>query len=160
MKRKILWVEDGAFSELSHLAAALYVTGDYNLVIAENASEGFRHLMDKEFDAVIMDIRLPPGSDPYFLELYFSNRESKIASRLGMAVIERALKSSAEKARAWIRPERFGVYTVESGGEVAEELGALGVEIFYQKTTKTSRDFLIHIIEEIVESARQKRGAR
>ena len=58
MKRKVLWVEDNAFSDLTALAGALYVTGDYNLVVASDASDGFRYLMQKEFDAVIMDIRI------------------------------------------------------------------------------------------------------
>jgi DNA-binding NarL/FixJ family response regulator len=160
MKLKVLWVEDGAFSDLAQLSAPLYVSGDYNLVIAEDASEGFRYLMDKEFDAVVMDIRLPPGSDPYFSNLYFNRGVTKVAARLGMAVLERALRPSAENARAWIRPERFGVYTVESSREVAEELDALGVKVYYQKTARTPRDVLVKIVEEIVEAARRKRGAR
>lgn len=159
-KVKVLWVEDGAFAELSQLAVPLYTTGDYNLVIAEDASEGFRQLMGKEFDAVIMDIRLPPGNDPYFLDLYYKRNKSKVAARLGMAVLKRALSPSAENTRAWIRPERFGVYTVESRREMAEELDALGVKVYYQKTELTSRGDLIKIVEEIVESSRQKKGAR
>src|SRR5438105_597952 len=140
MKRKVLWVEDSAFSDLTVLAGALYMTGDYNLVVAANASDGFRYIMEKEFDAVIMDIRLPPGNDPYFESLYNSSQGSKTSARLGIAVLERALKPSAENARAWISPERFGVLTVESRREVKEELVALGVNVYYQKTARMPRD--------------------
>jgi hypothetical protein len=162
MKRKVkvLWVEDGAFAELSLLSAPLYTTSDYDLVIAEDASEGFRYLMAREFDAVVMDIRLPPGNDPYFLELYFNQRESKVAARLGMAVLERALRPSAENARAWIKPERFGVFTVESSKELKEELDSLGVTTFVQKTERIRRDVLIKLVEEIVGSSRREGGAR
>ncbi len=160
MKRKVLWVEDGAFSDLTALAGALYMTGDYNLVVAANASDGFRYLLEKEFDAVIMDIRLPPGNDPYFERIYNSSQGSRTSARLGIAVLKRALKPSAENARAWIRPERFGVFTVENRIEVAGELDALGVKVYYQKTTRMPKDVLVEIVEEIMKASRQKRGAR
>lgn len=159
-KRKVLWVEDGAFSDLTYLAGPLYTSGDYNLIVALDASEGFRYLMEKEFDAVIMDIRLPPGTDPYFVKLYNVSSESKNAARLGMAVLERVLEPSGEVMPEWIKDYRFGVFTVEGGKEVKEELDSLGVTVFVQKTTRTPRDVLIKIVEEIVKSARRKEGAR
>jgi CheY-like chemotaxis protein len=160
MKRKILWVEDGAFSDLTYLAGPLYASGDYSLVIASDASQGFRYLKEKEFDAVIMDIRLPPGNDPYFVNLYNISRESKNAARLGMAVLERVLKPSGEAMPGWIKAERFGVFTVESSKEVMDELDSMGVTVFVQKTTRTPRDVLIKIAEVIMEASRRKRSVR
>lgn len=157
MKRKVLWVEDGAFSDLTVLTGALYMTGDYNLVIATNASDGFRYLMEKEFDVVIMDIRLPPGNDLYFQNLFNSNLRSRTSTRLGIAVLERALKPSAENARAWISPERFGVFTVESREEIEEDLDGLGIKVYYQKTARMPQDVLVEIVEEIM---RPTRGLR
>lgn len=160
MKRKILWVEDGAFSDLIDTVGPLYASGDYNLVVAPDASQGFRYLMEKEFDAVIMDIRLPPGKDPYFVNIYNVSGESKTAARLGMAVMERVLKPSGEAIPEWVKAERFGVLTVESSVEVRAELDSLGVKVYRQKTARTPRDILINIAEEIMEASRRKRGAR
>ena len=75
-------------------------------------------------------------------------------------MLERALKPSAENARAWIRPERFAVFTVESRGEVEQELDALGVTAYYQKKTRMPRDVLVEIVEGIMKASRQKRGGR
>lgn len=160
MKSRVLWVEDGAFSELMPLSSPVYTSGDYDLVIALDASEGFRYLMEKKFDAVIMDIRLPPGRDPYFIERYKNWNASKGSARLGLALLHRILKpSEGQKIPAWITPEHFAVFTVEGNTELEHELKYLGIKVYYQKAETINKLTLIEIIEKVRKVVRQKKEA-
>jgi DNA-binding NarL/FixJ family response regulator len=158
MKHKVLWVEDGAFSDLVRLSAPVYVSGEYDLVTAIDASEGFHYLMEKEFNAVIVDIRLPPGRNPEFISLY-NRRGSRDAARLGLALLRRVLQPPAgQKTPPWIRADLFGVFTVEGKAEVQPELLSLGVKVYQQKTERMSKTVLIDIIENIRKVAQRNRG--
>lgn len=150
MKSRILWIEDGAFSEMKWLTAPVYFSGLYELVIASTASEGYDYLMRKEFHAVIVDIRLPPGNDPFFIKA-FSHQQSKVAARLGLVLLNRVLKPSGQQAvPGWISPKRFGVFTVESQEELSPYLEELGIEVFRQKTETLPKTEILHIVEEIL----------
>jgi hypothetical protein len=154
-KHNVLWIEDGAFAEMSQMSAPIYVSGKYDLVIAENAPEGLQQLMrkDKEFGTIIVDIRLPPGDDEQFLKIYLDKNESKVAARLGLALlkcvltdVENSLIPSHHK-----EAKRFGIFTVEGRGELADDLKALNLEgvKIYQKTETNDKDTLHQIIEDI-----------
>jgi hypothetical protein len=156
-KHNVLWVEDGAFAEMSQMSAPIYVSGKYDLVIAENATEGLRELMqkDKEFDTIIVDIRLPPGDDEDFLKLYYNRNENKVAARLGLSLLKRVLKD--EDSQIPLRhkeAKRFGIFTVEGPAELVDDLKALDLENVkvYQKKETHSKDTLLEIIEDIKSS--------
>jgi hypothetical protein len=156
-KHNVLWVEDGAFAEMSQMSAPIYVSGKYDLVIAENATEGLRELMrkDKEFDTIIVDIRLPPGDDEDFLKLYYNRNESKVAARLGLSLLERVLKDEGNLIpRRHKEVKRFGIFTVEGPAELVDDLKALDLEELkvYQKKETHSKDTLLEIIEAIKSS--------
>src|ERR1051325_6517932 len=122
MKHAVLWVEDGAYAEMAYMSSPLHVSGRYDLVIALSATEGLQQLTraDKQFDAIIVDIRLPPGNDEEFLRLYRQRGESRVASRLGLSLLNRVLKNGAsEGVPEWHRrAEKFGVFTVEGRDEL------------------------------------------
>lgn len=154
-KHNVLWIEDGAFAEMDRMSAPIYVSGEYDLVIAIDATEGLHALMrsDKEFDTIIIDIRLPPGEDPEFLKLYYNRGESKVAARLGLALLELVLKDGEKNQ---IPPhhreaQRFGIFTVEGPGELEDDLKALELEDLkvYQKRETNSKYMLREIIEDI-----------
>jgi len=65
MKTKVLWVEDSARLELRNLTGPIYISGEYDMNLAEDATTAVRYLLTKEYDAVILDMRLPPGIDDY-----------------------------------------------------------------------------------------------
>ena len=154
-KHNVLWIEDGAFAEMSQMSAPIYVSGKYDLVIAETATEGLQELMrtDKEFGTIIIDIRLPPGDDKDFLKIYYDKNESKVAARLGLALLKRVLKDEENNL---VPPhhrdvKRFGIFTVEGHGELVDDLKALELQDIkvYQKTEMNSKDTLREIIEDI-----------
>jgi DNA-binding NtrC family response regulator len=74
-KIKVLWVEDSARLDLPHLAAPIYMDGNYDLVVAETVSDGIAHIQNENFDAIIVDIRIPPGDDPRWIKQYHKSPE-------------------------------------------------------------------------------------
>lgn len=155
MKHKVLWIEDGAFAELSQMSAPLYVSGKYDLTIAIDATEGLQHLQrkDKRFETIIVDIRLPPGTDPTFVQLYYDRGESKVAARLGLSLLNRVLNNWEEIGipEYHRKTEKFGIFTVEGHKELEGDLKRLKLERIkvYQKTEMNSKYMLRDIIEEI-----------
>ncbi len=153
MKHKVLWVEDGAFSELKDMSGLIYVSGKYDLAIALNATEGLRQLMrkDKVFETVIVDIRIPPGSDEKFVKLYRDQGESKVGARLGLALLDRVLTNGAREGVPQPHREagKFGIFTVEGRDELTEAMERLGIKVYHQKMETNSKSKLRDIIEEI-----------
>jgi hypothetical protein len=156
MKHKVLWIEDGAFAEMQFMSAPIYVSGEYDLVIALNATEGFQYLAQKEkrFETIIVDIRLPPGDDEEFTRLFNNRAESKAAARLGLALLKRVIDDGERFGvpKHHCEPERFGIFTVEGPNELAEDLKKLRITVCHQKTELNKKTEVIEIIEEIRKS--------
>lgn len=161
-KIKVLWIEDGAFVEVSKLTGPLYTSGKYNLVIALNASDGIKAIKKNEFDVVIVDIRIPPGSDPAWKGVVARSRTDKIQTRLGLNLLYSLLKPDLVKEKItltgipeWVsmHPERFGVLTVEDERDIVEDLEKLGLpeESFTRKKSKMPVTALLDLIERIVQ---------
>jgi len=136
----------------------VYLDGRYDLVVAEDVSRAIRHLQRREFDAIIVDIRLPPGDDSAWIQLYRKSGADKVAARLGLRMLATILNSpDAEVTRdgnlSWITPERIGVLTVESYNEVKEKLEAYGIQQsqFRQKRADAPETLLLDIIESVLE---------
>lgn len=158
MKHRVLWIEDGAFAEMQFMSAPIYVSGKYDLVIALNATDGLEQLLQKEkrFETIIVDIRLPPGNDEEFTNLFNDRADSKAAARLGLALLKRVLKRGEQIGVPDYhrQPHRFGIFTVEGPNELAEDLNELGITVCHQKTELNSKNEVITIIEEIRKSAK------
>jgi hypothetical protein len=167
MRSKILWVEDQTSEDLVELAACVYATGKYDLVVAGDATEAIRQLIRSEYDAVVVDVRIPPGIHPVWTRLFNKRGEDKTSARLGLAVLqsvlrpERAPVSLGLQVPTWI-PQgnfRFGMLTVEARVDFATELEELGVLVYRQKTVETHRTVLLEVIEEILRMSQGTRRA-
>ncbi|MCK4765380.1 MAG: hypothetical protein KAW12_24475 [Candidatus Aminicenantes bacterium] len=160
MKYKVLWIEDGAFVEVSNFAGPVLISKKYDLQVALNASDAVKKIKTTEFDAVVVDIRIPPGDDPEWETLYIKSRHSKIEARLGIEILFGLLspKDSAIKIADiphWVSPKKFGIFTVESEDGLKKELNELGGILFKQKKTNMSNSALLDLIEEIIGSSEQ-----
>lgn len=165
MKRNVLWIEDGAHGEMSELAGPFNTRVNYHLVIAVDASEGISYIMQAEFDAVIVDIRLPPGDDEAWIDIHNSFGENQNASRLGLLVLRSLLKPRESEVKhkhvpPWVRAELFGVLTVENQSEVEGDLRRLGIdiEVFRQKTRRSSENMLLELTERVLARAKASEG--
>jgi CheY-like chemotaxis protein len=156
MTHKVLWIEDGAYGDLPDLIGPVVVEGSYDLDIALDATEGVRKILRTEYDCVIVDIRLPPGEDRRWIDIYNHPRKNKDAARLGLLVLRSLLKPEKsglklEGIKEWVVASRFGVLTVENQGEVENDLKELdiGINVYRQKNRRPSVNTLLELIEAV-----------
>lgn len=155
--KKILWIEDEATGDMRNLAGPLYDGGQYDLVVAFDATEGVRQMMKSEFDAVVVDIRLPPGSDQRWIELYYQFGQNKPMARLGLQMLYSLLKPKHDGVThdlipAWITPDRFGLLTVEGKEEVEGDLKNLNIQVYKQKAETLPFTALLDIVKDILDN--------
>ena len=157
MRRKILWVEDGAFIEVSSFTGPLFTSAKYDLDVALNVTDAIRKIKETEFDAVIVDIRIPPGLDRAWENLYSESGYNKIGARLGIQLLFSLLKPGMSEVKlenipSWVSPEKFGVFSVESVEEVKKELKQLDISLnhFQQKITTMPKTALLELIEKVI----------
>ncbi|MFC2155302.1 hypothetical protein ACFLRB_02270 [Acidobacteriota bacterium] len=158
MKYKVLWIEDGARSEVSSFAGAVFTSMKYDLEVVLDVSDAVRKILNAEYDAVIVDIRIVPGSASKWKNLYSQVGKDKDNARLGMHLLFSLLKPDQaavelENIPSWILPKRFGVFTVEGKGEVKDELEELGVNFYLQKQTNLPHTALLDFIEKIINTS-------
>lgn len=152
MKTKVLWVEDSARLELRNLTGPIYISGEYDMNLAEDATTAVRYLLTKEYDAVILDMRLPPGIDDYWINIYRERGEDKADARLGLELAEWVLNSRTDfpnKPPLWIKPHHVGVFTVENDSNLHEKLGHLSIYVYEHKMAGLPDTILVDIITRI-----------
>lgn len=163
MKIKFLWIEDNARTDLKHLLAPVIMSGKYDPVVAPTVAEGVYRMKQTEFAAVVVDIRLLPGSDRAWETLYTKLGREKGTARLGLCLlyslfgprIDDVKIEDSEGKLAWIDPKRFGVLTVEDlEGELGEALRSFHITVYEQKTSYTSNTTLLKIVERILAGAK------
>lgn len=158
MKHKVLWIEDGAHGDLPDLIAPVNVEGFYDLTIAFNATQAIEQLLAQQYGAVIVDIRLPPGDDQRWIDVYNAPETNPNAERLGLLIMRSLLKPQESEVKLesvpnWIRAELIGVLTVENQDEVQKDLDDLGITVYRQKNKKPSPNTLLDLIRTVMETA-------
>ena len=164
MKQKVLWVEDGAHGDLPDLIAPVNVEGSYALTIAFNATEAISNLVANKYSAVIVDIRLPPGDDQRWIDIYNSPDTNKNAERLGLLILRSLLQPEKSEVKIprvpWISADVIGVLTVENQDEVQGDLDELKIKVYRQKNKKPSPNTLLKLIREVMENATRSVNAQ
>jgi hypothetical protein len=160
MRYKVLWIEDGAFVQVEHFTGPVLLTREYDLNVAIDVSDAVEQIKNIEFDAVIVDIRLPPGMDPEWEALYINSGDKKSSARLGIQLLFSLLKPGKasiklEKIPPWISPAKFGIFTVESKEEVNAELEELNIKCYQQKKTGLPKTALLELIERVIDNSKK-----
>lgn len=160
MKRKhpILWIEDGARFDLPYLAAPVYMDGGYDLFVAETIADGITHLQRREFDAIIMDIRVPPGNNAQWNKIYKEAGRNKVTARLGLKLLYSLLNHPEAEIKLparpdWITAKKIGVLTVESYPELKDHLDKLGITVYQQKHANIADVVLLDLIKQVLEKS-------
>ena len=153
-KIRALWIDDGAITDLVELTGPVYASGRYTLDIAANISEAIAEIQRREFDAVIVDIRLPPGNLPEWIELYRRGGQSRAAAHLGLDFLDSCLRAKPavplNPRPAWLSPDRFAVFSVEEREVVEAQVKSLGVKVYHVKEVDPPRRTLIDLIEKVL----------
>ena len=151
MKTRVLWVEDSARLELRNLLGPVNINGEYDLCLAEDATSAMRHLQTAVYDAVILDMRIPPGVDEHWIRLYRERDEDKATARLGLELAKWMFDghSFPYSSPTWIKPYQVGVFTVENDFALREHLKNLQIKVFEHKIASIPDNILIDLIERI-----------
>lgn len=150
--KKVLWIEDDAFNELARLATAVHFEADFDLQYAVSATEAMDKLCGCEYDAVVVDVRIPPGDDPRWAALYYKAGADNKAARLGVQVLQNVLGREKE----WVaglpvaarNPKLYGVLSVDSWQDIRLDLEPVGVTLYRNKNE--DKRVLLTIIEAIL----------
>jgi len=159
-KTRVLWIEDSAHNENTILAVPVHLSGRYDLTIALNATDGMAELLQRDYEVVVVDIRIPPGEDPRWLKIYYYLFNSKKPIRLGLRLLQILLGDpdplwNDNFPAAARDPSRFGVLSVETRRDLADDLANLRVTVCRDKGDGEDPAILLDTIEMIL----TKRGA-
>ena len=155
MKPRVLWIEDSARLELRNLAAPVYSSGRFDFNLAEDVTTAVNMLKVTTFDAVVVDVRLPPGADPHWKRLYQHAGADKVNAQLGIKLLHWLINKDRH-----VHPDdppngfskaRLGIFTVESQEDLREELDVLGITVFFQKTTSLPDAILVKIFDTLMD---------
>lgn len=150
MRKKVLWIEDSANDEMAFLATPVHLTGEFDLQVALNASDALGRLQgNAEYEAVIVDIRIPPGSDRRWISIYDGTQKG---SRLGLVLLQVLLGRNGPDWRVpFSKPKavkdrlRYGVLSVENvAGDAAE------LEVLYRDKSSDDVNALLQLIRDIL----------
>lgn len=154
MLSKVLWIEDSAKLELANLAGPIFFEGTCDLTLAEDVTTASRLLLAKRYDAVVVDVRLPPGHDARWRTQYQMAGASKITAQLGLKLLAWLLRSDRSIYEVdppeWISPQCVAVFTVETRREIHATLDELGISQFQEKTANLSDDALKNLIRAVL----------
>lgn len=154
IKPRVLWIEDSARFELKNLVGPLFFSGKYDFSLAEDVTTAMQLLRVKEYDAVIVDIRLPPGIDTNWQKHYRQSNADKVHAQLGLKLLRWLLAKDRnihpDDPPAWIAPHKVAVFTVESPQEISSHLKELEIQVYQQKTTGASDMILLELIDKLL----------
>ncbi|NJC96881.1 MAG: hypothetical protein C3F07_20855 [Anaerolineales bacterium] len=154
MKPRVLWIEDSARFELNNLTGPIYFYGKYDFQQVEDITTAVNFLLARPFDVLIVDVRLPPGNDPYWRDLYQNVTADGGGEKLGIKFLYWLLSRDGEYQQTppdWVSADQIGVFTVENYQEIQEKLDALEIKVFKHKSAGLSDTTLLDLIEEILE---------
>jgi len=156
MRCRALWIEDLAHTENARFSAPVYLSGRYDLTVALNATSAMSELSRNVYDAIIVDIRLPPGDDPLWIKEYTDRGDSTKAARLGLRLLEVVLDGS-DTDNAWRgltlptaarEPHRYGILSVETKESL--NLDRLRVGPYRNKEAAANARLLLELLDEVI----------
>jgi hypothetical protein len=150
----VLWIEDSARFELRNLVGPLLFSGKFEFSLAEDVTTAVQLLRVKEFAAVIVDIRLPPGIDLEWRKLYQQSGSDRVHAQLGIKLLYWLLAQDTtihpDPPPAWIKPQNVGIFTVESQAEIQKHLDELAITVFKQKFAGLRDTTMLELIDQVL----------
>jgi hypothetical protein len=130
--------------------------GRVELVLAEDVTTATEYLLDERFDAMIVDVRLPPGDNEHWKKLYREAGRDKVHAELGLQLLRWLLgetpSNGLPRAPDWVEAKRVGVFSVERKLEILDTLETLGISVVQQKRADLPDTILRDLIEQLLDS--------
>jgi hypothetical protein len=166
---RVLWVEDLARYDYARIMAPVYSSGRYGLTIAADPTEAVTRIAAAEYDVVVVDIRLLPGTDERWIKWYVSGGENKQIAKLGLHLVLSLLYPDHAKVPLlprerppWLSLSRIGILSVEPWDEVLNWKKQLGLgddvmafprDAYVEKGADKPRTVLLELIDHLAGGA-------
>jgi len=129
--------------------------GRIELVLAEDLTTAVEYILEEEFDALIVDVRLPPGDDPHWKELHRKAGRDKVHAELGLQLLRWLLEPEQTNGLplppAWLTARRIAVFSVDCKSEIVSLLESLGIGVIQQKRADLPDTILRELIDRLLE---------
>jgi len=108
---------------------------------------------------IILDIRLPPGREECWRDLYLDSGGDRTNAKLGLRLLSWLFHDNHDgqvlpQRPQWaIRPQQIGVFSVEARLGVAGLLERFGVGVFHEKRPGLPDTIVLDIVKEVLEQA-------
>ncbi|WP_428267795.1 hypothetical protein [Haliangium sp.] len=162
-KQRVLWIEDSARFELASVLGPIFASRRYDLTLAENATTAAEYLRRRRFDAIVVDVRLPPGTHAYWRDIYQNAGADRTNAKLGLALLAWLFGAPATLMAAtgnpddapvrptWpVPPQHVGVFSVENHIEIGPTLEALGINVMHEKRPGLPDTILLEIVAQVL----------
>ena len=160
-KKYVLWIEDDATYNLQYIASPIVMNPKYDLTLAVTVSEAINFLERREYDAIIFDLRLPPGRQKDCIKLYKELAKSQEPSRLGLHLLLNLFGMPVNAKYRLSMPDfpfdfsvdKIGILSVDDWDDVAELLRGIGIcePIQYKrKRAGMPSNTLLNLVETVV----------
>ena len=154
--KSVLWVEDQAIHELRELRTAVIMSGQYYLAVVKDGTEAIKALMQqsKIFDIIVVDMRIPPGDDKVFSEIYAKHLDEPRAAEIGFHLLKRIFDKGdnnhlADLPKYAYDHFRYGVLSIDGKNEIGKALLDLGISNYTHKTGFMPIKTLLQLIVKI-----------
>jgi hypothetical protein len=152
MPLKVLWVEDGARHDYRHYLVPVYLESKIHLQTVEDATQAVSMLRSTKYDALILDVRIFPGQDPFWVEKFRHASNDKAEAQLGIELMHFMLDGAKSGIpTGWINLSSVAFFTVEDWSYVQQKLRIQIDEKQYErKRIDSPDDILLQLIKRVI----------
>jgi len=155
--KTILWIEDDSNHDVVKLCPAVQREPDWIFHIVPDVTQAISRIKSNRYDTIVLDIRIEPGRDKNWENLYIKKGASKNSARLGIELLYSMLNPRNDSIKVsevpkWFSKHLIGILTVESLNELKDDLKNLVIceERYIQKKGGMSKKTLKNLIKRIL----------
>ncbi|MGB1250696.1 MAG: hypothetical protein ACPG8W_08810 [Candidatus Promineifilaceae bacterium] len=161
-KKAVLWIEDDATYNLQYVASPVIMNPHLDLTLAATVTEAVHQLTRKNYDAVVFDLRLPPGDFNEWISMKQYLNQVGEPPRLGLHLLlnlfqcapDEKLRVSIPQMTSQVDINRVGILSVDPLDDVGSMLQCTSfrADNYRQKRAGMSSRILLNLVERLVQS--------
>lgn len=156
-KKYILWIEDDAAYNLQRLAIPIVMHRDYDLTLAVTISEAIHFLQRQTYDAIIVDLRMPPGRERHWIKLDQRLAHAGEPPRLGLHLLLNLFDRPQTNGKIDLHDvrkhsiQKFGILSIDPMTAVQNQLQDINFDEnhYKQKTAGMDSSILLQLVRTI-----------
>jgi CheY-like chemotaxis protein len=151
--KNVLWIEDNSLTPFSEWTSPVIRSGLYSIKTVIDATSAINLLSEINYSIVIIDIRLPPGTNSELSRIYRNSNNDKAMAKLGLHIIEWIVSTNVQKRFGklpkFVDLNSVGIFSVEDFPSIKPKLDALGIpeDRYLRKSANLADDCLLNLIK-------------